>query len=239
MPRAILRPREGKRLFRIILTILACVVIALPAASEQTSKPTSCAIGEFFHGIVGEWVGVCKQSTDSKSADDKYFHIVITDTGSGHYTAKFEYYRVNDDGTLARIGTSNFTATISSDRQATTRIIGNGELLVDNKAKKQEHDLTESLTSINSETVEARGSGSLKVLGMPLGLGKLGKVRDDQSTWSLSGGTLSIHQSLSIVFRALCFSKGFKVDADYSAVRGSDISSQIPKQTPALTKSGG
>lgn len=223
---------------RLTLVMTLCIALACSALCAET-KPAAGAIKDFFQGIVGEWVGVCKQSTDSRPADDKYFHALITDKGDGHFVAKFEYYRVNDDGTLSRVGLSDVTATIVSENQATTKIIGNGELLVDNKPKKQEHELTESLSATGSGTVEARGNGSLRVMGMPLGLGKLGKVRDDQSSWSLSGGTLSIHQSLSIVFRALCFSKSYKFDAAYTAVRGSDVSSQIPKQSPIVTKSGG
>jgi hypothetical protein len=71
---------------------------------------------------------------------------------------------------------------------------------------------------------------------MPLGLGKLGKVKDDQSSWSLSKGTLTVHQSMNIVFRALFVSKSFKLDACYTAVRGTDVSSLLKKETGAGPK---
>ena len=225
-------------MLRAFLVIIACLTLISPSYCEPV-KPAPGSIGEFFHGIVGEWVGVCKQSTNDQAADDKYFHVVITDKGSGQFSAKFEYFRVNDDGSLTRIGVSDVSATVSSANQASTRIVGSGELLVDDKPKKQEHDVTEVLSSTGSGTVEGHGTGTLKVMGMPLGLGKLGKVRDDQSSWSQSGATLSIHQSLSIVFRALCFSKSFRFDAEYTAVRGSNVYSQVPKHKSVLSKSGG
>lgn len=236
MPIAI---QGGKPLSRTLLFAIAFVAVACPARAEEPAASEPCPIREFFRQIAGEWVGVCKQSTDGRAADDKYFRAVITEANSGCFKAEFEYFRTGDGGKLTRIGGSSVTTTISSDCQATTRIVGSGELLVDNKPKKQEHDLTECLTTTGPSAIAARGSGSLKVLGMPLGLGKLGKVRDDQSSWSLTGGTLSIHQSLSIAFRALCFSKGFKLDATYSAVRGSDIASQVPKEETTASKAGG
>lgn len=197
-------------------------------------------MAEFFRGIVGEWVGVCQQSTDGKAADNKYFHVVVRESGSGSFDARFEYYKADANGVLNKVGGSNIVTTIApSGLTATGSIAGTGEVSLDRKLRKQEHTLTESLTSRGPGSVEASGSGTFKVYGMPLGLGKLGKVRDDTSTWSLSEGTLSIKQNMSIVFRALCFSKVFKVAATYSAVRGSEVSSQVPKQTPEVSKSGG
>jgi hypothetical protein len=197
-------------------------------------------MAEFFRGIVGEWVGVCKQSTDGKSADDKYFHAVVRESNPGSFDARFDYYTADATGALTRVGGSSVITTIApSGLTATGNIAGNGEVSLDEKQRKQEHALTESITSKGPGSVEARGSGTFKVYGMPLGLGKLGKVRDDHSIWTLSNGTLSIEQNLNIVFRALCFSKIFKVDANYSAVRGSEVASQVPKSTPELTKSGG
>ena len=227
------------RLLRILLIATALAVLLCPAYAEDAAKPAPCPIRDFFREAVGEWVGICKQSTDEEPTDDKYFHAAIRETDPTKFEAKFEYFRVDAAGILVRIGSSSVAATISSDCTATTSVTGTGEMLVDKKTKKQEHALTENLIATGQGSIEARGTGTLKVYGMPLGLGKLGKVRDDQSSWSLSKGTLSIHQNLSIVFRALCFSKAFKVDATYNAVRGSDVASVVPKQPPGLSKCGG
>jgi len=71
------------------------------------------------------------------------------------------------------------------------------------ESKKQEHDLTESLGWIGDGQLRGHGTGTLKVFGDASGTCKLGKVRDDQSAWALSTGTLYIQQSLNIAFRAL------------------------------------
>ncbi len=212
---------------------------APPTAAMPTTEPPACPVAQFFEGIAGEWVGVCRQSTDGADADDKYFHACIRRQSKSCFEARFDYYRLDDKGALARIGGSNVVVTVAGDCSATGRVTGDGEVLVDKKSKKQEHDLTESLTWLAENQLQARGSGSLKVYGMPLGLGKLGKVREDQSAWRVADGALSIQQTLSIVFRALCFSKSFKIEADYSAVRGSDVSSVVPKPAEETAKSGG
>lgn len=217
-------------MLRTALIISIIVLIFCHGANAQSGQPTNPGIAEFFRGIVGEWVGVCKQATDGQTADDKYFHAQISESATGSFSAAFEYYRLSETGTLVRIGSSSVTATIApTGSTATSRVTGTGEVLVDKKPRKQEHDLTEALTLISDGSVQGTGTGTLKVAGMPLGVGKLGKVRSDTSSWSLSNGTLSIRQSLSIVFKALCFGKSFKVDATYTAVRGSDVASQIPK----------
>jgi len=182
-------------LLRTLLIVLA-LAIASTTAGAQSNQPTSGGMAEFFRGIVGEWVGVCKQSTDGQPTDDKYFHAVISESEPSTFTARFDYYGVDAGGVVSRIGGSSVTTTIAaSGLSATGKIIGDGVVSLDRKLRKQEHNITESLTLTSAGAIEARGTGAFRVFGMPLGLGKLGKVRDDQSVWSFSTGTLSIRQS--------------------------------------------
>ena len=210
----------------------------MPVLSDECAPPPIASIAEFFRSITGDWIGICKQCTDNDPADDKYFHAVIKESKPGLFEAHFDYYRADSKGAPLHIGSSKVTTTITATG-AVGRVVGNGEVLVDRKTKRQEHDLTETLTATPAGVVTAKGSGSLKVSGMPLGLGKLGKVKDDQSSWSLANGTLTVRQSMNIVFRALFVSKSFKIDASYTAVRGSDVSSLLAKQANAGQKSGG
>jgi len=242
-------------LLRIALAIIALVVFGCAAGSDEGAVPINaptagataspppdstqlCPIAEFFRAIAGEWVGICKQSTDGEAAEDKYFHACVRESGKSCFEARFDYYRLDTTGAPVRIGGSNVVVTVASDCTATGRVTGDGEVLVDQRSKKQEHDLTESLTWLAPDQLQGRGGGSLKVYGMPLGLGKLGKVRDDRSAWKFANGTLSIQQSLNIVFRALCFSKSFKIEASYSAVRGSRLSDIPAKQPGEIARSG-
>lgn len=206
------------------LLIFACAIFSLTQA-QASNQSTDPPMVEFFKGICGEWVGVCRQSTDGKFAEDKYFHAVVSETAAGSYEAKFEYFAIDTNRTMIKIGGSTITTTLASDGiSATGTVIGNGEVLLDKKPKKQEHVVTEVLTCCKSGVLQAKGSGSLKVYGLPLGVGQSGKVRDETSHWTLSNGALSITQNMSIAFRALCFSKVFRVAASYTAVRGKDFS---------------
>ena len=223
----------------IALATFGCQACCADTVTPENAQQATCPIAEFFRGVLGEWVGVCKQSTDGKTTDDKYFNVSIRETSANNFEAKFDYYRFDTTNKFARLGGSSLKIVVASDCSATARVIGEGEVLVDNKPKKQEHDLTESLTLLSQEQLQARGEGDLKIYGMPLGIGKLGKVQDDQSSWKITNGALSIQQSLSIVFKALCFSKSFKIEADYAAVRGSDLSNLIKKQTAKTTTAGG
>ena len=231
-------PWEGDCLLRVAL-LFVVVELALSGGALAQSSTTApcCPIAEFFRGITGEWVGVCRQSTDGQCADDKYFHVSIREEGASCYSARFDYYRLDSSGALSRIGGSSVIVTVAPDCSATGRVTGNGEVLVDHKPRRQEHDLTESFALVGEGQMQARGKGTLKVSGMPLGLGKLGKVRDDQSSWVVSNDTLSICQRLNISFRALCFGRSYKIEACYSAVRGNDVSSQLPKRAADTSKS--
>ncbi len=220
----------------LLAIVLALILSRASVPAEQPPAPVACSgIAEFFRSVKGEWIGVCKQSTDDDKADDKYFRAVIKESSPCLFEAHFDYYRADGKGGVTHIGSSNVTTNITPTG-ATGRIVGNGEVLVDQKVKKQEHDLTEVLALKAPGIVTAQGSGSLKVFGMPLGLGKLGKVKDDQSSWCLADGTLTVRQSMNIVFRALFVSKSFKVDACYTAVRGSDVATLLPK--PASVSAG-
>lgn len=225
---------------RVLLLIMmfALVMPCMPAHSSECATPPASDIAEFFRSITGEWIGTCKQTTDNNPTDDKYFRAIIKESAPGLFEAHFDCYRADCKGALQHIGSSNVTTT-TSETGTIGRVVGTGEVLVDRKVRKQEHDLTETMVATAAGVVTARGSGSLKVSGMPLGLGKLGQVREDLSSWSLSNGTLNVHQSMNIVFRALFLSRSFKVDASYTAVRGSDVSSLITKQANAGAKIGG
>jgi hypothetical protein len=225
-------------LLRAALVVALGLAVGSGAFAQSSTTAPCCPIAQFFRGIAGEWVGVCRQSTDGQCAEDKYFHVSICEEGASCFAARFDYYRLDSSGALVRIGGSSVIVTVASDCSATGRITGNGEVLVDHKPKKQEHDLVESFTSTGDGQIQARGTGTLKVSGMPLGLGKLGRVREDQSSWVVSNDTLSIIQRLNIAFRALCFCKSYKIEACYTAVRGSDVSSQVRQQPADTPKSG-
>ena len=225
----------------LLLTLLAAAAgyaqpeVSVPPgdAVEPSAPPTVAAepggapdnVASFLHGLVGEWVGTCVQSTNAKAAENKYFHAVIKQTGPDGYETVFEYYRLDPQtGAPIKVGATTMSTTVAPDGTATNRITGKADVLIDPTTRKPEqHDLSEVLRVSPAGGLEGTGSGTIKVSGMPLGAGKSGRVREYHSTWSQRNGVLSMHQRLNAKFRVLFFSKSFAIIADYTARRGSDI----------------
>lgn len=193
-------------------------------------------MAEFFNAIEGDWVGVCRQTTDGKTLEDKYFQATVQKQSNGLFEAGFVYYSIGPKDTMTKIGGSSIRTTIAADGlTAVSAITGSGELLMDKKPKKQEHLLTETVTCIGSGCLEAKGAGTLKVYGTPLGIGQSGKVREDISKWTLTNDTLSITHDMNIVFRALCFSKTIRINAEYTAIRGTELSGKIARLSSLMS----
>jgi hypothetical protein len=179
----------------------------------------------FFSNIVGEWIGTCQQSTDGKQADNKYFHMTKKQVDGSTFAGQLEYYRVDrKTGTPLHIGDSTVTTTVDGNGLAHSKILGKGTVLInETESKNEQHDFQEVVSAIGGYSLQGQGSGKISVAGMPLGVGKNGKVKDSKSAWSLSNGILSIRQTLNVGFKAFFVSKSFSIAANYTAKRGSDV----------------
>ncbi len=209
---------------RRLAIVLLLVLLAAAVGYAQPSAPPA-SVGSFLHSLVGEWIGTCVQSTNGKAAKNKYFHAIIKQPGPHTYEAVFEYYRLDPQtGVPIAAGSAIMATTVAPDGRATSTITGNGQVLLDPTTPKPEHhDLAEVLRVSPSGGLEGTGSGTIEVSGMPLGVGKRGRVRDYHSTWSQSNNVLSLNQRLNVKFKALFFSRNFTIIADYTARHGSDI----------------
>lgn len=212
------------------------VIATISAVSNAQAASTSPTRG-FFQDIVGEWIGTCEQSTDGQQAENKYFHAVVKPSGPNAFECKFDYYRVDPHtGAPLPIGVSSAAITIAADGSAKNTITGKGTMMVNKKPKSQSHELYETIAAASNGGLAGKGTGAIHVNGMPLGLGKNGKVRTSKSNWSMHNGVLDIQQDFDVAFRALFITKSFKVAAHYSARRGTDIASLMPRQTQASSK---
>ncbi len=211
------------RSFALIAAALVALLFAVPAVygAECSSQAQTTALVRTF---VGEWVGTCKQTTDQEQAENKYFHAKFEQTGDNTFSGKFTYCRLDTKtGEALNIGETTLTATVQADGTVKNDIVGKGKVLVNNEPKDQEHQVTEILTVVNDKTLKGKIEGKIGVNGMPMGLGKNGKIRNGESTWKLENGVLAIDQTLKATFKVLMVSKSFTVEACNSAKRGSDI----------------
>lgn len=217
--------RNTRRVGYIARVAAVTVALALSISLASQAQGAGAAKG-FFKSLVGEWIGTCQQSTDGQQAENKYFHGVIKQVNDTTFTSRFDYYRQDPrTGGPLPIGESNITTTIAPDGTVNNKITGKGTMMVNKQPKNQEHELNEVLSGATSACLQGTGGGSLKVYGMPLGLGKNGKISNGKSTWSLSNGVLSINQNLTASFRALFVKKSFAFAAQYTARRGSNVAS--------------
>lgn len=219
------------RVRRVGRVAATCLVVVLAFSVAAVAEPvTQESPSDFFHSIVGEWIGVCEQSTNDEPADNKYFHVVVKQNGEKAFDTHFNYYRAceNTDKPL-KIGKAEIRTTIEPDGTARNVIIGEGTVLVDYKPKDQRHELVEVVYANGHSELHGQGTGKVEVMGMPFGLGKNGRVRDSNSVWALNGDTLVIEQTLRLDFRFLVFNRSFDIAACYNAVRGTDVATLMKK----------
>lgn len=226
---------RARMFYRMTIVIIPLALMAMASnAAQQT--PVNNTIS-FFQNIVGEWIGTCEQSTDGEEADDKYFHAFVKQLNDNTFSTKFDYYRIDKEtNTPLRIGETTVTTVIGPDGAAKSKITGKGIILVNDKPKNQTHELHETLVSTSNESLQGEGNGKISVSGMPLGLGKNGKVGSSKSDWSLNDGVLNIRQTISASFKALFFKKTFDVAANYTAKRGSNVASLWSPQSRSASK---
>lgn len=215
------------RVIRMACTLAMMLAVALIASiigyAQPVAQPNDA--GGFIHNLIGEWIGAYEQFTDGEKLAPKYFHAVIKQSGPDTYQTIFEYYRLDGrTGAPIKVGESIMTTRVASDGTATNNIIGKGQVRIDPKTSKpEEHDLSEVLLVSPLGRLQGRGSGSISVSGMLLGMGRNGKVTDCRSAWTMSNGALKISQELKVTFRVLLFSKSFVITAEFTGNRGSDI----------------
>jgi len=208
-----------------VFTVAIILIMALASTgfAQQANQPAN--ISAIFNSMSGDWIGTVAQSTNGKPADTKYFHLSVQEKDPNTYVTQMEYYRIDKQtGEPVQNGASTLTTQIVSPSEATNTLTGKGDILITPDDRKPEtHNLAETVTLTPSGEMQGTGSGSISVSGMPLGLGKNGKVSGYSSTWSVNNNTLKLSQELQVEFRFLLIKKTFDITANYTATRGTDI----------------
>lgn len=221
----------------LFVGLFAGAVCTFCAAYAQPCPGTASNIASFMSRITGEWVGTCQQSTDGQQAENKYYHLVIKRVDENNFEGRFEYYRSDQQtGLPLHIGDSTVSISIYPNGTAKGKFAGQGTMMVNKVPKQQRNEFTETIVP-SGDGLRGHGSGKISVSDMPLGLGKNGKINSSESDWSLNNGTFTIKERCTAGFRALVFTKVFKVVADSSARRGPDVASVMPKRGQVLTRS--
>jgi len=212
-----------QKLFIAGLALILNPMVYTAGWAQANTPPGS--IREFIHGLVGEWVGSYEESTDGEKADNRYFRAVIRQSGPDSYEAVFNYYKPDPQtGALMKIGCSTVNTKLSPDGTATNTITGDGQVRVESgRLKPERHQLCEVLCLSPAGAVQGRGNGRIQVSGIPMGLGKNGRMVDYCSTWSKSNGLLKMSRQFKARFKVLGISKSYDIKAEFTARPGSNL----------------
>jgi len=195
------------------------------AAAWAQADARPCDIGQFIQGTVGEWVGIYEESTNGEKAENRYFRAVIKSSGADTYEALFDYFKPDDKTrTPVKVGGSTVIIKIASDGTATSTIAGDGQVRTDiGRMKPERHQLCETLNLSPDGALRGRGQGNIQVSGLPMGLGKNGRILDYCSTWEKPDGILKMSRQFKVRFRALGIRKTYDVKAEFVARPGSNL----------------
>lgn len=208
-----------------LVTVTVAIVLVSLANGYAQAAAQRGGVESLLQSLPGDWIGTVSQSTNGQIASTKYFHAITRRISEGIYESVFTYYRLDaKGGEPIPVGVTSMATKVATDGTATNRVIGQGDILIDPTTQRPEtHDLTEVLHASPEGKVQGTGSGSISVIGMPLSLGKNGKVQEYVSTWLLSNDVLTISQRFKVEFRIFLFRKSYTISADYIAKRGSDV----------------
>ena len=222
----------------------AIVLAILILASSVFAQPApSAGAADFFRSIVGDWVGTYEHSVNGEQAEDTYFKFSVKQADQNTFASHFEYYRLDPaTGAPQPAGTAKIQTMVQPDGSVKCITTGEGTILVEAKPKAQTYNLLETLCGSDCG-ITGKIGGKVSVSGLPLGLGKNGRVSSGSSAWTLDGDTLTIKQSLKTAFKVLLFSKSYSLSASSTATRGTDLAGLMKKariaEKPAETIPGG
>ncbi len=219
------------------LTYLSVALLSAPLAlsaagvgaglcAELPDRPASHppAAQQFFARVVGQWVGTTTSRLDGAEPVTGYFHLVVTRVDDTTFREEYTFYRIHPKtGALECSGTQTDLSTIEGDGMVHRTCKGSGTVLIDYKPKNQSFEAAGEAHIASPDHLEAEVKGKIAVDGMPLNLGKNGKLRKATATWSIEDGKLVGQTQVETSFRALLFTKRYRIKTELRAQRGTSV----------------
>lgn len=207
----------------VLKIILAIVLLAGITYGKQPDQPT---VGSFMQKMVGEWIGIFRQSTDKVKAPPKYFSALARQTSPSTYETVFQYYEI-DPATmdLVEAGTATMATRIATDGSGINTMNGGGEVLIEEESPMwEDHKFFEILVMSSPDMLQGSGRGTLTVRDAPSDeKGKDGKIVEYASNWSMNDGLLRISQQFEVKFKTFVFAKTYNITMDHEVRRGDNI----------------
>jgi hypothetical protein len=195
-----------------------CAEVSAPSSARATPAQV------FYTHLLGHWVGTTSSRLDGAAPVTGYFHLLVTRVDENTFQEEYTFYRVHPKtGVLERSGTQIDLSTIDATGAVHRSCKGNGTVLIDYKPKNQAFEATGEAHFTSSDHLEAEVKGKIAVDGMPLNAGKNGKLRKATASWSLEDGKLIGQTHIETSFRALLFTKRYRVETELRAQRGTSV----------------
>lgn len=216
----------------LVLGVIAAV-LGMPHRLHASASASTAE--QFYQRILGDWVGTSVSRFDDEEPTTNYFHVKITRSSPRTFREEYVYWRRNPDtGVLEPSGTQTNTATIEPDGTVRCVSSGRGTILIDYKPRKKQWQAKGSGACVAPDQFCAEVSGTVSVEGMPFGLGRKGRIQKGVASWSLRDGHLIGRTEVDSRFRAVVFTKRFRLVTELRAERGSDVHA-LAARTPAPT----
>jgi hypothetical protein len=209
------------------LLCFALLTLTAPVTASQAPREAAhVAVARFYERILGEWVGTSVTRLPGQEPATTYFRLVISRPDAGTFRQEFTFFRRNrKTGVLERSGTQTTRAILAPDGGVRCVAEASGTILIDFKPKKQTWQTSGTGRCDGDACFLADVTGRVSVDGMPLGLGRRGKIRKARATLELQGTTLVGRSEVETRFRVLLFSKKYRVVTETRAERGRDVHS--------------
>jgi hypothetical protein len=192
------------------------------------------AAQQFYTRVLGDWVGTAISRLNGDEPATAYFHLVIARVEENTFREEYTFYRIHPkSGALERSGTQSVLSTIDSSAVIHQTCRGSGTVLIDLKEKNESFEASGQAHFTGPDHLEAEVKGKIAVDGMPLNLGKNGKLRKATAAWSLEDDQLIGRTRVETSFRVFLFAKRFLIETQLRAQRGADLQTVTGRATPS------
>jgi hypothetical protein len=199
--------------------------VGLIFVSRASSAQTPPDAGQrFFAALEGDWVGTAQQRVEGQEPLTRYFHLAVRRQDARTFVITVSYFRPDPkSGALEAAGSEQGSSTLAPDGTVERRAEGSGSVLVDGRPKPETHSATGRARATAAGTLAGEASGTIRLQGLPLGLGRRGKIERAREEWTVKGDVLTGSTAFVACFRAFLFSKRYRVETTCRAERGSDV----------------
>jgi hypothetical protein len=196
--------------------------VCADVASSGPCLPTPAE--QFYTRVSGQWVGTTISRLDDAPPVTGYFHLTVSRVDDHTFQEEYTFYRIHPKtGVLERSGTQIDLSTMEGAGALRRSCKGSGTVLIDYKPKNQRFEASGEARFTSPDHLEAEVKGKIAVDGMPLNLGKNGKLRKATASWSLEDGQLIGQTAVETSFRALLFTKRYRIQTELRAQRGTSV----------------